>query len=190
MKKSSHYLTIAGRPVKSWMVTALLALASVGYVMLIFVPGQRSIAKVRSEIEEKQQHVMQSQQLGGPIRQAQLRLASTREYTADWHSAAPRSRDLVGVFARLAEEAKAAGVQVKRLDPQPAVQHQAISEHPLVVIMEGSFASVFDFVRRLERLPETIWVRDLRMVRSDSSSETLMVELTLTIFTDRNENAD
>jgi Tfp pilus assembly protein PilO len=186
----AHYLTIAGRPVKSWMVTSLLALAAVGYVVFVFLPGQRSIAQIRSEIDEKRQHVLQSQQLGAPIRQAELRLASTREFTADWRANAPRPRDLVGVYAQLAEQAKAAGVRVKRLDPQQAVQHQVLGEHPLVVSLEGPFASVFDFVRRVEQMPETIWIRDLRLARSEGGSETLTVEMTLTIFTDRSEIAD
>jgi Tfp pilus assembly protein PilO len=190
MKPKSHYLTIAGRPVKSWMVTAILAAASVGYVLLVFVPGQRTISELRSQLEEKQQHVLQSQRLGGPIRQAEIRLASTREYSTEWVAAAPRPTQLVGFYAQLAQEAKAAGVQVKRLDPQPAIDHQLISQHPVVIAFDGQFAQVFDFVRRLEQLPQTLWIRDLRMSRNEANSESLQAELTLTIFSDRSGNAD
>lgn len=190
MKTKTHYLTVAGRPVKSWMVTAILAAASVGYVLLVFVPGQRTISQLRSELDEKQQHVLQAQRLGGPIRQAEIRLASTREYSTEWLAAAPRPTQLVGSYARLAEEAKAAGVQVKRLDPQPAVDRQLISEHPVVITFDGQFAQIFDFVRRLEQLPQTIWIRDMRMARGDGESESLQAELTLTIFSDRSEIAD
>lgn len=190
MKPKTHYLTIAGRPVKSWMVTAVLAAASVGYVLLVFVPGQRAIGDLRAQLDEKQQHVLQSQRLGGPIRQAELRLASTREFSTQWLSAAPRPTNLVSFYARLAEEAKAAGVDVQRLDPQPAVDRQMISEHPVVISLDGQFAQVFDFIHRLEQLPQSLWVRDLRLSRGDGESESLQAELTLTIFSDRSENAD
>jgi Tfp pilus assembly protein PilO len=185
-----HYLTIAGRPVKSWMVTAALAAAAVAYVALIFVPGQRAIAKLRAEVGEKQQHVLQADGLTLPIRQAELRLASTREYSTQWHASAPGASDLVGCYSRLADEAKSAGVYVKRLDPQPAVEMQMICQHPLTITFEGTFPQVFDLVRRIEALPQTIWVRDLRVSAGDGGSETLQAEMSLTIFADRPEIAD
>lgn len=185
-----HFITIAGFPVRSWMVTAFLAAASVAYVALIFVPSQRSIRGLRLELGEKQQHVLQSDRLTAPIRQAELRLASTREYSTTWSQSAPRPTDLVNVYAQLTDAAKGAGVEVQRIDPQPAIELQTIGQHPVSINLSGQFPQVFDFVRRIESLPQTIWIRDLRIARSSGDSETLQIELSLTIFSDRTQNAD
>ena len=44
---------------------------------------------------------------------------------------------------------------------------------------------VFDLLQRLEALPGTLWVRDLRLHASTERDSTLRGELTLTIFVDR-----
>jgi len=42
-------------------------------------------------------------------------------------------------------------------------------------------------LHRLEALPGTLWVRDLRLHASTEGSNTLRGELTLTIFVDRTD---
>lgn len=187
---SGHYITIAGRPIRSWMVTAVLAASSVAYVGLVFVPRQRAIGLLRSELNEKQQHVLQTERLNVPIRQAELRLTSTRDFATQWHDSAPKPDELVGVYAKLAEQAKLADVRLKRVDPQPAVELQTVNEHPLTLSLAGNFSQTFDFLRRIESLPETVWVRSLRASSGVEPGEDLQVELSLTIFADRSEIND
>jgi hypothetical protein len=115
------------------MVTAALAASSVGYAGFVFLPQQRVIGELRSEANEKEQHILQAERLATPIRQAELRLASTRQFSDHWLQTAPRVTDLTRIFAVLGDEAKLAGVTITRFDPQPAVELQTLSEYSVTL---------------------------------------------------------
>jgi len=48
----------------------------------------------------------------------------------------------------------------------------------------GNFVQTFDLLRRMEALPGTIWVRDLKLTAQSETDNQLHGELTLTIFVD------
>jgi Tfp pilus assembly protein PilO len=179
----------SGKP-RTWMITALLAALAVSYVIFIFLPMQRSIRTLRSELQEKRQHVLQGQSLTAPILRSRQQLAETKEVCLQWQAAAPSAGELAQHFARITQQAKAAAVTVGRFEPQPAVEMQMLSQHNVTVHFQGSFAQTFDFLARLEQLPGTVWFRDMRLTGGDEKQPGLQGELTLTIFVDRADYAD
>lgn len=177
-------------PQKTWLITGVVAAAAIAYVLLVFLPGQRSIHALRTQIRERQQQILQAESLLGPLEQANQRLARTREVSAQWRAAAPSHGRLTEQFALLSLAATEAGLLVERLDPQPPVELQLLAQHAVIVQFQGQFNQLFDFVRRLERLPGTIWVSNLRLSSDGQATKTLRGELTLTIFIDRADYAD
>jgi Tfp pilus assembly protein PilO len=179
-----------GKP-RTWLITALLAALSVGYVVFIFLPLQRNIRAIKSELQEKRQHVMQAQSLNGAIARAHLQLASTREVALQWQEGAPQADELAQHFARVTQHAQATGVTISRFEPQPAVSMQTLSSHNVGVHFLAGFPQAFQFLSKLEQLPGTVWIRDVRLTRADGESgstptrENVAGELTLTIFVDR-----
>lgn len=180
----------ASRQPHRTLVTALLGAGAIGYLFLIFLPNQRSIVQLRRERNQKQQLILQSTGLSTPLAAAEQRLNATRQCSLDWKKGAPTRSEIVATYARLAEEAKAAGVTLRRFDPQPAIDRQLIGEHNLLLAWEGTFAQIFDFLRRVEQLPATVWARHMNLTAAGESGETLSGELTLTIFMDLAENTD
>lgn len=180
----------AGRQPHRTLVTALLGAGAIAYLFLLFLPGQQSIVRLRRERNEKQQLIMQSTILSSPLAAAEQRLTATRECAVAWKEAAPSRSEIVATYARLAEEAQAAGVTLRRFDPQAAVDRQIFGEHNLLLAWEGTFAQIFDFLRRVEQLPATVWTRQMNLTSAGEAGETLTGELTLTIFLDLAENAD
>lgn len=179
----------SGQP-RTWMITALLAVLAVSYVMVVFLPAQRSIRALRAELQEKRQHVVQGQSLTGPISRSRQQLLETNEVCLDWQKAAPSPSELAQHLASITQLAKAADVTVGRFEPQPAVKMQMMSQHNVTLHFLGSFAQTFDFLARLEQLPGTVWIRDLRMVGGADKPHVLQGELTLTIFVDCADYAD
>ena len=179
----------SGRP-KSYLVTALLASAAVAYALFVFVPAQKKIVELRSTLNERRQHILQANSLVLPLDQASGQLAKTKLVTLEWQKEAPRPSTLAGHFARLSSEAEAAGVTIEKFDPQPAVEMKVLAQHAVVIQWKGDFAQSFDFIRRIEQLPGTVWLRQLRMTRSEQPRSPLQGELTLTIFVDRSDYAD
>jgi len=173
-----------GKP-KTWLITGLLAAGAVAYVVFVFLPFQRSIGGLRAQVQERRQQIMQAQSLGGTVVQARQRLAAAREVAQQWRADAPRQAQLVTHFASLTKQADEAGVAIDRLDPLPAVELHLIAQQNVTMQFHAPFVAVFDLLRRLESLPGTLWVRDLRLHASSETDNALRGELTLTIFVDR-----
>jgi hypothetical protein len=90
----------------------------------------------------------------------------------------------------LTQQAEAAGVAIDRLDPLPAIELNLITQQNVTMQFHAPFSAVFDLLHRLEALPGTIWVRDLRLQAGSGSDSMLRGELTLTIFVDRADYAN
>ena len=172
---------------QTWLITALLAAGAVAYVVFIFLPFQRSISGLQGQVQERRQQIMQAQSLAGTVAQARLRLVAAREVGDQWRTVAPRQAQLITHFASLTKQAEEAGVAIDRLDPLPAVELNLIAQQNVTMQFHAPFAAVFDLLHRLESLPGTLWVRDLRLHASTEGSNTLRGELTLTIFVDRTD---
>jgi Tfp pilus assembly protein PilO len=178
------------RKPQTWLITALLASGAVAYVVFVFVPFQRTIAALRDQMQERTQQIVQAQSLVGTVAQARLRLTAARAVSEEWRAEAPRQAQLVTHFASLTQKAEEAGVAIDRLDPLPAVELNLIAQQNVSMQFHGPFAAVFDLLERLESLPGTLWVRDLRLSASTENDNTLRGELTLTILADRADYAN
>jgi Tfp pilus assembly protein PilO len=174
----------SGKP-QTWLITALLAAGAVAYVVFVFLPFQQSIGTLRGQVQERHQQIMQAQSLAGTVAQARLRLASAREVGDQWRSDAPKQAQAYTHFAHLTKQAEESGVAIDRVDPLPAVELNLIAQQNVTMQFHAPFSAVFDLLHRLEGLPGTLWVRDLRLHASTEGSNTLRGELTLTIFVDR-----
>ena len=174
----------SGQP-KTWLITGLLAAAAIAYVIVVFLPLQRSIDALKDQVHERRQQIMQSQSLAGTVAQARLRLTAARDVGQRWRSDAPRQAQLITHYASLTQQAQQAGVTIDRLDPLPALELNLITQQNVTMAFHAPFAAVFDLLHRLEALPGTIWIRDLRLQANSENDNTLRGELTLTIFVDR-----
>src|SRR5262245_5700473 len=176
----------SGKP-QTWLITALLAAGAIAYVVFVFLPFQRSIAELRAQVQERHQQIMQAQSLGGTVAQARVRLVAARQVAQEWRKDAPKQAQLWTHFASLTRHAKEAGVAIDRADPLPAVELHLIAQPNVTMQFHAPFSAVFDLLERLEALPGTIWIRDLRLNANSESHNTLRGELTLTIFGDRSD---
>lgn len=176
----------AGKP-QSWIITALLAAVAVAYVVFVFLPGQRTINERRAQVQERQQQIMQAHTLAQTVAQTRERLAATRRVGQQWHDDSPRRRDVIAHFASFTQEAQRAGVAIDRLDPLPAVDQSRVAQQNVSLQLHGSFAGIFDLLKRLEAIPGSLWVRTLRLQAGRESDAAQRSELTVTIFVDRND---
>lgn len=175
---------------KSWLITALLASLAVAYVAFIFAPEQAEIGGLRSQLNERRQHILQASSLVLPVDSAVKQLAKTQLVSAHWKQSAPTASGISVCFAQLTSEAQSAGVSIERFDPQPANEMQALAQHGVTVHFHGQFSEVFDFIRRVEELPASVWIPVVRLNTEETSGAKVRGELNLTIFVDRNDSTD
>jgi Tfp pilus assembly protein PilO len=176
----------AGKP-QTWLITALLASGSVAYVVFLFLPTQRSIHALRSQVQERRQQIVQGQSMVRTVAQARLRLAAANEVGQQWRDQSPQQSEVSAHLASLTKHAQAAGVAIDRLDPLPPVDLQLLSEQNISLHFHAPFAKIFDLLERLESIPGSLWIRDLRLQASSDASDNLRGELTLPIFVDRTD---
>jgi hypothetical protein len=179
----------SGKP-KSWLTTALLAAAAMAYLFFIFLPGQLSIGELRAQVQERHQQILQAQSLTRTVALAKERLAATHDVGKAWRADAPRQSGLISHFASITQQAEAAGVAIDRFDPMTAVELNLISMQSVTLQFHAPFAAAFGLLTRLEGLPGTLWVRDLRLHAANENDNILRGELTLTIFVDRTDYAN
>lgn len=174
------------RPIPSWLITGLMASCAVAYVYLVFLPGQRSIRKTRNQLRDRQTQLLQSDRLAVPIRLAEDQLAQIERIAQRWHESAPPAAELSLVYSQISEQARRAGVGIRRLEPGSPTRLATLEQCPLELTLEGEYAQFADFLERLERLPAPLWIRNLQMQlqQKGEAGETLRCELSLTIFAD------
>ena len=183
-------IKVKGMP-SSTMVTAAMAVGAVIYVVAIFLPAQKSISRTRREVLDMQEHILQSDRLSLPIQTSQQRMVSVESFTRRHDAMLPATKsELLRTFGRISEQAKLAGVIVRRFDPKGTIELKSLREARLELSLEGTFPQIMDFLARLEELPHVIWVPNVNVGKVEGSEQTLLAELSLTIFGDLADQSD
>jgi Tfp pilus assembly protein PilO len=174
----------------TWVVTLGIAVAAAAYVLLVFLPFQKSIANLRQQLHSKRMQVVQSDQLLLPLATENERLAEIREHTEQWARNAPGPQELAAFYARLSEQAHHSNVPLLRFEPQPPRSLQTLRQHGVVLSVQGDFEQLFEFLTRIEKLPQTIWPVQFHLTQPEGGGASLQCEMTLTIFGDHVGSAD
>lgn len=173
----------------TWMVTLGIALAALAYVLLVFLPFQKTIANLSRQLRDKHLHVVQADQLTLPLTVERQRLAKIRQHTQRWEQHAPDPQELAAFFARISEQARQSDVQLVKFEPQPPRNLQSLRQYAVALSIQGDFEQLFEFLTRIEKLPQTIWPSHVRMSQPEGAAS-LHCEMTLTFFGDLAGSAD
>jgi len=174
----------------SWIVTVPLAAAAVAYFTLSFLPERRATAEARQQLRQKQDYIVQAGGLAAVLRAAETELKRARAYTAAWQERAPVGGGLSAAYGQIHELAKAAGANVTRFDPEPAVPYETISQIPIKMECGGPFAGICEFLEGVEKLPLVIWAEEVTVKQDGQNEKHVLCKLTLVVFSNNSENSD
>jgi Tfp pilus assembly protein PilO len=183
-------MSLLNRKSRSLVVTVLLAAGSVAYVFFVFLPGQKAIAYLRRELDTKQQYIIDADRLAHAMQRADQDLKQARQFAEAWRRTAPGERELAPILGRITAAAEESGVSIERLDRRAVEQYEVIGQVPVVLECEGTFGQVFDLTHRLETMPQSVWITELRMERQSKTSENVVAEIALAVFADNSETSD
>jgi len=172
------------------LITALLGAAAVGYVFLVFLPGQAKIAALREQLKEKQTYILKTNQLAFATDPLKKEVAAADDFTKQWAASAPEESKLSGLFGEFSNQARQAGVKVVRFDPRQTEKMQTIWRVTTAIGFDGDFRQCFDFLRRVESNQATIWTGDVKFEPDGKDSEKIHGEIVLTIFADNRDISD
>jgi Tfp pilus assembly protein PilO len=180
-------------------VTLLLGGGAMVYAFAIFLPTQRSTALLQAEIDANQDFIHRAETTAGTLAAVEQQLQAARGFAQDWHASAPQAAHLAPMLGAITRCATEAGVMGLHFDPRPAQPLAAVSRVPLVLACDGTYEQIFELLRKLEALPQSIWIEDLRMgnaaaseaAASESENEqSVHCELTLVVFADNRKESD
>ena len=175
---------------KSLILTVLISGAALAYAFFVFLPTQKSIASIRSELAAQRSEVLELGSLESEVVELQRRLEAVRSTIDTWKQHAPTEQEtatFIGVVSQLAQQA---GARMERITPRSVVKMAALRQHPADLTVEGSFGQIADFLRRLEQRPETIWITRLNLSASGEAGASVRCELSFTVFADNPGDSD
>ena len=174
----------------TWVVTLGIALSALAYVLFIFLPFQKTIASLSRQLRDKRLHIVHTDQLILPLAHERERLAEIYRHTDEWEQLAPDPQQLAAFYARISEQARETDVQLHKFEPQPPRNLQTLRQYSVALSIQGDFEQLFEFLTRIEKMPQTIWATHVRLAQPEGGNASLQCEMTLTFFGDLTGSAD
>ena len=174
---------------KTWMYTSGLAACALGYAFFVFVPGQKSIIALRTELRAKQEKIIAADHVSTAINQTDQQINAARQFIHKFAASTPREDKLGDIFGQIFARADEAGASITRLEPQRGTRFNMVGQASVRIESQSTFSQLFDFLNKLERLPAPLWITELEIETSREGNETLRSQLTLTIFADNRDNS-
>jgi Tfp pilus assembly protein PilO len=189
MKKHSSKLK---RKIKNSNLIVILPMIGVGvaFLLLVFLPNFRAMNKQRDLIQLQQKFIVETESLKGEISEIEARVKQTQKFCQDWESLAPIEADISQIHREINECVSAAGASVTGFDPQPAIPMRTLDRVPLTLRAAGTFAQMHSLLAKLEAMPETIWLENLRLKAAGKDTERMDCEVTLVVFAKKSEKSD
>jgi Tfp pilus assembly protein PilO len=172
------------------VLTIVLGGAALAYTFLIFVPGQRSLASVREEIQSRQLYILDTTQVVTELTQVEQQLEAAGGYAQQQQEILPASAELSQYTAELTTCATEAKVRIVRFSPQFPQSMPPLSRVPVFVSVEGELPRVFDFAARVEGLPVPIWCQQFTVESETKEPGFVRAEFELLIFASNLEKSD
>lgn len=152
------------------------------FVMLVYLPINRSIAAAHDTLQLKQSLVAQEESLLAQIERHAQELKDVEAYTQSWEAVPNANFYLSQLLGEISQEAKQAGTDALRLEPGQAVEMQAVQRIPVRLGCSGTFQEIHDLVSRIENLPYKIWLRQIELAPKSDRERDLTCELEFEAF--------
>lgn len=173
-----------------WLMILPMAAITAGFVMLVFLPGQRRTQALRDELQQKQDFILAAGKTGARLHELRHELEETRQYNSHWRSRATSSAQITSLYGQIAQLAQDAGVTTTRFAPGALSDIERMQRIPLDVICHGTFAQIQTFLADLEACRQSVWLDELKLETNSEYGGSVRCELGLGTFVDNSEKSD
>jgi Tfp pilus assembly protein PilO len=175
---------------QSYIVIGVVLAAALGFLLLAFLPGMRSIARIRREIDEKQDFVAQTEKKRPWIaKELELRKTIT-DFTAVQRKRLVTSDAVSHLFSQISTLTKTAGTRTTRFQPHETVDYDTFHRVPVELGVTGKTEAVVELIRQIENLPHTIWINGLKLNTAGEAGELTRCDIEMEVFVDNREISD
>lgn len=161
MKRKVHH--------KSWILVVVLIAVLIVYVTGFFIPRCNYIAKLRKDLLAKQDFICLSAETAAQLKAIEEQFNNTTAYNRSWTKHAPHTGEISIVLGKINALARATNVKIDSFDPEPAEKYDRLCRLPVTMVYSGQLPSVFNFLRDIEQMPQTIWIMNVTLERADKN---------------------
>ena len=174
----------------NWLLPLAALGMGVAYFALGFFPNRRAIGELAEQVASKQEAVLQATLESRLLSTTQKEIQQASDYVAAWRSVSPHEANLAGLFGQIGALARSSHVSTTRMAPQEPLVMARVRRVCVLMGCTGSFPQITSFLQKLENMPQTLWIEDLRLENSNKDRELMRCEMTLEIFADNPESSD
>jgi Tfp pilus assembly protein PilO len=167
---------------KNGLVLIAAGLVTAAYVGLWFLPQQRELARLRSDLAHKKSYVNEASSFQAQLDALERELHRTASFRGEWTAATPANSDLSPIFAKIHQSVRGTGAEVTRWEPQTAVPRQRLRQVPVQMHSLGAFHQITQSLVAVEKLDATVWIDDLKITQPRESGQKTQCEAKLVIF--------
>ncbi|MFN0021541.1 MAG: type 4a pilus biogenesis protein PilO [Pirellulaceae bacterium] len=167
-----------------WLVTGGIACIALGYLCFVFLPSQKALKVARQQLAEKQRFILETDNLFAAVSAVHPEFEQTSAVAEKWQHDAPDVHQADRLPTQISFQANLAGIRVLRLEPLAAKPHGLVVEYPTQVSVAGGFEGIFEFLKSVEEMPQTIWLQNVKLHRPGEVRGEMQCDLTLTILGD------
>jgi Tfp pilus assembly protein PilO len=173
-----------------WLLPLATVAVGIAYFVLLFLPNRRAIGELAEQVSCKRQAAVQVARGSQTLLATQKEIQRATAYVAVWQSDLPHGGTMAHLFRRIGGLARSSHVSMTRMAPQEPLAMARLRRVPVLMGCTGSFSQIADFLQKLEKLPQTLWINDLRLEGSGKDGKSVRCEITLEIFADNLEISD
>lgn len=173
-----------------WGATAGLVVAAVAYCAFVDVPYGQETAELRSETARRREFIAQAARLVAETERLNAESRTAVDYVNAWRAATPKTPDVGSFFGEVHQAVRRAGVSVARFEPQSPVPLSTVEQRPLALTLTGTHAEIAAALVNIERLPATIWIKDVILTPARETAGHVQFESKLVVFADKASNSD
>lgn len=171
----------------TWAAVVPLTGAIGVYLAFVFLPGMREIRELRADMAVKEAASIAAATIPARLRNVDAEIVETRRYVDQWRGMAadPASQSLL--FGELSRLVKQSGAQTTMFRPESKQSLAELERTPLTIGCRGTFAQVQTLIAGVERMPQRIWIEQMKVESNSQNAELIECELKLAIFADKFE---
>jgi len=165
------------------VMTGVIAVAILGlFWQFVVTPRQDELHRVQEEARDVAAQIVARDELGREALATEVKLQHEQTRTSSLDSQIPNKVQLGAFLERLSDDTQEANLRSIDVAPRSPHKAQGLGVLPIRMTFEGTFASLYEFLKRVESQDRIVYVSAMQTSRMDPGSPMLTTELTLQIF--------
>lgn len=147
------------------MLLALVALAALGVTPYFFAiaPAERRVATLQIQHDTIQGELTRLRAMVADLPRVRRQAVEVQRLLDIAQAKLPTEREMPTLYRVLSDAAAQSGLAVALFQPQPARIRDFYSEIPILLVAEGGYHDVGDFVSRVAGLPRTTVIGEFKL---------------------------